>query len=457
MKRNAEIYLKNWLYKSHRKPLVLRGARQVGKTWSVRHLAKSENMKLIELNFEKDLIIKEIFTSNNPHEYISLLEMHLSCTINIENSLLFLDEVQAFPQILAKLRWFYEEMPELALIATGSLLDFTLEDHTFSMPVGRISYYYLEPFSFNEFLSVTGNEILRDFLDTINLTQISQGEAIKPLIHKKLLSLFKIYTIVGGMPEALSTWIDTHSFTEISIIQQDLLATYRDDFSKYSARSQKETLDIVMRSLPRMIGHKIKYSNISKEIRGDVIKRALNLLCTAKICHKIHTTSADGLPLDASSNPNKFKMIFLDSGLVSAALGLQLNLEMQKTNIELSNKGAIAEQVVGQLLRTTEPYYIEPSLHYWAREKKGSEAEVDYLVQSGSTLLPIEVKAGSTGSMKSLHLLMAQKGLKIAVRLNSDLPSLVDVNFKINPNDRAEYSLLSLPIYMTEQVKRLTG
>ena len=147
---------------------------------------------LIELNFEKDPSIKDLFLSNKPDDCIELLEMHLSCTINIEKTLLFLDEVQAFPQILAKLRWFYEEMPELALIATGSLLDFTLEDHTFSMPVGRISYYYLEPFSFNEFLFVTDNKKLLHLLNTITTEQISKGDAINPLIHKKLLSLFNL-------------------------------------------------------------------------------------------------------------------------------------------------------------------------------------------------------------------------------------------------------------------------
>ena len=180
MKRRAEDDLGGWLHGRGRKPLVLRGARQVGKTWLVRALAEAHDLDLIEINFEWDPSAKAIFASNDPREYLSLLELERGSQIEPTKSLLFLDEVQAFPEMLAKLRWLYEKLPELAVIAAGSLLDFTLADHSFSMPVGRIGYYYLEPFSFNEFLDATGNERLVGFLDDITLEQIRAGTPINP-------------------------------------------------------------------------------------------------------------------------------------------------------------------------------------------------------------------------------------------------------------------------------------
>ena len=187
MRRTAENDLKSWLHEKPRKPLIIRGVRQVGKTWLVRNFARDNNLQLIELNFEKDIVLKQLFESNDPEEYISLLEMHLGKSIDIHNSLLFLDEIQAFPLMLAKLRWLYEDMPALAVIATGSLLDFTLADHSFSMPVGRVAYYNLEPVTFNEFLASDSHEMLLKFLRKLSVDDIRRGVTINPVIHKKLL------------------------------------------------------------------------------------------------------------------------------------------------------------------------------------------------------------------------------------------------------------------------------
>ncbi|NQZ57614.1 MAG: ATP-binding protein [Lentisphaeraceae bacterium] len=456
MRRKAENDLKSWLHEKPRKPLVIRGVRQVGKTWLVRHFARENNLQLLELNFEKDTALKQLFESNDPEEYISLLEMHLGQSIDIHNSLLFLDEIQAFPVMLAKLRWLYEDMPELAVIATGSLLDFTLADHTFSMPVGRVAYTHLEPVTFNEFLDADSKGMLLKYLKGLSIDDIRRGNTINPAIHKKLLELFKVYTLVGGMPEPLNTWLESRSFPAVAKIQQNLLTSYRDDFAKYAPRFEPDILDEVMKKIPRMLGQQIKYSNINGDVRSEVIKKAMNLLTTARICHKIYAASADGIPLGATINYRKFKTLFLDTGLTSASLGLQMDVEWKNTDLILVNKGAIAEQVTGQLLRTAQGAYSEPSLHYWARDKKGSEAEVDYLIQCGMNIVPIEVKSGSTGSMKSLHSLMSLKNLSHAIRINTDLPSLVEVKVKTTQSKKVNYTLLSLPIYMTDQAKILT-
>jgi predicted AAA+ superfamily ATPase len=251
MNRKADDDLGTWLQGKGRKPLVLRGVRQVGKTWLVRALADAHALDLIEINFEWDPSAKAVFASNDPREYLSLLELERGREIDPEKTLLFLDEVQAFPEMLAKLRWLYEKLPELAVIAAGSLLDFSLADHSFSMPVGRIGYYYLEPFSFNEFLNAAGHQRLASFLDGITLDQIRAATSINPAIHNKLIELFKIYTLVGGMPEALSKWIETGSYLAVSEVQQNLIRTYRDDFAKYAGRSNREALDAVFVAIPR--------------------------------------------------------------------------------------------------------------------------------------------------------------------------------------------------------------
>lgn len=452
MKRKAEFHLQEWLSNPRRKPLVLRGARQVGKTWLVRHFAKQQNFHLIEINFEKDLKAKSLFSSNDPSEYLSLLEQETGQHIEAKKSLLFLDEIQAFPEMLAKLRWLYEEMPELPVIAAGSLLDFTLANHSFSMPVGRISYYYLEPFSFFEFLSATNHDRLLDHLKNISIDQIKKESPINDVIHEKVLNLFKAYAIVGGMPEPLQIWIETGSYLKVSEVQQNLLTTYRDDFSKYSGRSNKDALDSVFTSIPQHVGSVIKYSRLCKDYRSEIIKNALELLTTARICHKVISSSAEGVPLGSTENPKKFKALFLDIGLVSASLGLKMDINMKEEDLIFVNNGALAEQVVGQLLRSNFPYYIEPKLHYWTREKKGSEAEVDYVISENQLVVPIEVKAGKTGSMKSLHTFMVKKNLNLALRVNSDHPSWMRVNHHLSDGTKADYNLLSIPTYMVELI-----
>jgi predicted AAA+ superfamily ATPase len=420
-------------------------------------LADAHALDLIEINFEWDPSAKAVFASNDPREYLSLLELERGREIDPEKTLLFLDEVQAFPEMLAKLRWLYEKLPELAVIAAGSLLDFTLADHSFSMPVGRIGYYYLEPFSFNEFLNAAGHQRLASYLDGITLDQIRAATSINPAIHNKLIELFKIYTLVGGMPEALSKWIETGSYLAVSEVQHNLIRTYRDDFAKYAGRSNREALDAVFVAIPRCLGSVIKYSHLSSDYRTEVVKRAFDLLVTARVCHRIPGASAEGIPIHATVNQKKFKALFVDIGLVSASLGLQMNPELKAGDVVLVNSGAIAEQAIGQLLRTIAPYYVDPTLHYWARDKKGSEAEVDYLIQCGQTVVPIEIKAGRTGSLKSLHSLMSSKQLRFAVRMNSDLPSWVHVGHGLPDGTMTDYDLLSLPCYMAEQAPRLAS
>jgi uncharacterized protein len=450
MERKTSKFLTDWLYDKNRKPIIIRGARQVGKTWLVRDLANKTNKKLIELNFERNPNAASLFYNNDPRKILFAIETFLNTSIDIANSILFLDEIQSTPQILAKLRWFSEELPELPVIAAGSLLEFILDKHEFSMPVGRISYLYLEPMSFQEFIAAIGQNKLLEFLDNYVL-----NEPIPQSIHEHLLELLREYFIVGGMPAAVSNWINEHNLLKVSNIQHDLLATYRDDFAKYKSRIDNVRLEETLITIPKLLGQKFKYSLVNSSIPSISIKRALDLLCQAQLCYKVNSCAGNGIPLGAEIKDKFYKVILLDIGLVSSLLNLNLQDLSAIHNIHFINQGKLTEQLVGQLLRSIFPPYQEPVLYYWLREQTGSSSEVDYLIQYEQKVIPIEVKSGSTGTLKALHMFMGLKKHLIALRINADYPSITDVKTKIYEDKQVAYKLISIPLYLTEQITRL--
>lgn len=444
--------METWFKQSRRKPLVIRGARQVGKTWLVRDFAQRKSLDLIELNFERDPLLVDAFASNDPKHIIQELELVTSRRIETGSVLLFLDEIQAAPQLLAKLRWFHEELPRLAVVAAGSLLDFALAEHSFSMPVGRIQYLHLEPLSFEEFLEAESQSIQ---LEKLKSWPPNAQAHISDTLHSKLLDTFRNYLLVGGMPEAVARWNDEKSFLACAEAHHSLLETFRDDFAKYAGRVPHHRIARVFESVPRQLGCKFKYATVPGEERAEAIKQALELLCKARLCHRIHSTHAQGLPLGAETNERMFKVSFLDTGLASASSGLWQGKPTSVANLTLANQGALAEQFVAQSLRTNMPSFQESALHYWSRERRGSEAEVDFVISHGSHIIPIEVKAGTTGTLKSLHLFMAERQLPLAIRVNGDKPSLNPVDAKTQTGKAARYQLLSLPFYLVGQIPRL--
>jgi len=441
MERKIVNDLCNWYKSSTRKPLVIRGARQVGKTWVARHLSQQLNLKLLELNFERNPNVVSLFEDNDPAKVLLQLEAFFGHTIIPQEALLFLDEIQVAPEILAKLRWFAEEMPDLSVIATGSLLDFVISDYELSMPVGRIQYLHLEPMSFEEFLLARGEDKLCDFL-----AQYQLQNAVAEAVHEKLLQLLREYIFIGGLPAAVNNWVQNQSFLSVNEVHQNLLTTYRDDFSKYAKRLAHARLQEVFQAVPRQLGKKFKYSAINQDVQSSTLKNALSLMCQARLCHKVYASAGDGIPLAAGIKEKIFKVILLDVGLATAAMGMTLTERVKFSELHLLNEGGIAEQLVGQLLRVIVPYFLEPKLYYWLRDKVGAEAEVDYLMQHEARIIPIEVKAGSTGTLRSLHAFMRLRNLKQAVRVNADYPSVVQVD---------NYQLISVPAYLLEQVPRL--
>ncbi|MCD4755926.1 MAG: ATP-binding protein [Deltaproteobacteria bacterium] len=449
MKRFAAKELDNWLKNHNRKPMVLRGARQVGKTWLVRDLAKRQRLKLIELNFERLPNLADLFSENNPEEILRNIEAELATTIRPYSSLLFLDEIQAAPELFSKLRWFKEDMQELPVVAAGSLLDFALNKYQYSMPVGRITYFHLEQLSFFEFVLGTGNEALYK-----KLLSFSLETGMPESLHEKCMGLYHDYCLVGGMPEVVQEWVNSKNLKSCIKIQQDLLATYRDDFHKYGGEIDAGLLNKIMLSVAEQLGNKFVYSRVDPAGTMALVKKAFTKLSQAKVCTKILHTSGNGLPLGAESNEKFFKALMVDIGLISVLLGLSSIKHPESKNIIFSNKGGLAEQFAGQQLRTAQAPLTDPQLFYWQRTG-GRLGEIDYIIQHGNRVVPVEIKSGASGSMKSLHQFMAEKHLDFAVRCNANLPSVENLKVKTTLGQPVAYRLLSIPIYMTERLGEL--
>ncbi|MGB5156469.1 ATP-binding protein [Desulfobacterium sp. N47] len=449
MIRFASGKLDKWFKGPNRKPLVIRGARQVGKTWLVRDFADRNKLKLIELNLEKYPNLADLFSENNPLEIIKNIEAALIIKIFPESSCLFLDEIQAAPELFSKLRWFKEDMPELPVIAAGSLLEFALNKSQYSMPVGRVIYFYLEPMSFFEFVLASGNEVLYQ-----KMLSFVPEKIMPQTLHAGCIDLYQQYCLIGGMPETVQIWLDSKDMRTCIKIQQDLLATYRDDFHKYGGEMDARLLNRILLSVTEQLGNKFVYSIVDPNIQTIVIKKALMLLSQAKVCSRVAHTSGNGLPLGAQSNEKFFKTLMIDIGFISAQLGLASDKRLKPDKIIFSNKGGVAEQFIGQQLRATQGPETDPQLFYWQRIG-GRLGEIDYIIQHGNNIIPIEVKSGAAGSMKSLHMFMAEKKLSFAVRFDANPLSIEAINVKTTLGEPVKYRLLSIPLYLAENIGAL--
>ena len=453
LKRTEVKYLHEWSAQSPLKPVVIRGARQVGKSTLVREFARTAHFSLVELNFERNPELREAFAFRDPARVLSTLTLLTGQTIAAGTSLLFLDEIQAAPEALAALRYFHEEMPELHVVAAGSLMEFALADTRFSMPVGRVEYLHLGPMEFEDFLGAAGHPELASHLRAFSLSDLSE-DAIPGPVHGKYVDLLRQYWVVGGLPEAVSAWAQSRDFTRVSRIHQSVVATYRDDFNKYSHGSLKGRIQTVFDRLPGMVGRKFKYVQVSRDHRAAELADALRHLCMARVASKVHHTSANGLPLAAEADERRFKCLYMDVGLMCAALHLNV-LDLGRQDPTFVNGGAVAEQFVGQHLLYGGPRHEAPALHYWTREARNAAAEVDYLMAPARWVVPVEIKAGTTGSLRSIHQFLKEKRRDFALRFNADVPSLLRDSKGLSGGTRIDYHLLSLPLYMVGQARRL--
>lgn len=439
MQRYILKHLLAWKNNPEHLPLLLRGARQIGKTYVVEQFGRNYFKNFININFELDPDFLDCFNTLKPKEIINQIYLKQNIPIIPGQTLLFLDEIQICPNAIMALRYFKEQMPDLHVIGAGSLLEFTLNDEKFRMPVGRIQYLYMYPLSFDEFLFAKEKTSL--------LTHIHQSDLQNPpskTAHHELLKLLREYFILGGMPAVVDSYIKYNDLTQCQNLQSALLATYKNDFGKYAKHTQYKYLTVVFSKVANLIGKQVKYSHLDPESQARDLKIAINLLQKAGLIYKISASNCSGLPLNGLIDEKKFKLLFVDIGLVNRSGKLNLSSLMNE-DLVLVNQGAIAEQFVGQELLTLQDPYSEAEICYWHRDKPGSQAEVDFVINLNGSIVPIEVKSGKTGKLKSL-----KKFLSEQIKLHNPIGiqiSQQSLSFQDN--------ILSLPLYMVSELPRL--
>jgi predicted AAA+ superfamily ATPase len=402
MNRSLMTNLLAWMADSDRKPLLIRGARQVGKSHLVREFSRQFD-SFMEINFEMDPALDTIFSDSlDPQLIIERLSVYKEMKVIPGKTLLFLDEIQAAPRALIALRYFYEKMPQLHVVAAGSLIEFILEKT--GMPVGRVSSLYLYPLSFKEFLMASGKEKLCLYID-----QHAINTPIDAAFIGQLMTCFAQYMIIGGMPEAVRTWLESKDFKRVRSIQTGIVETYKQDFLKYARNQQVHHVEKVFAAVPRLMGRKFVYTHVDETLKGREIRPAIELLEKAQVIHRVRHSSANGTPLESESNDAFFKAIFLDVGLAQAILGLSARDWMLDIHHTVTNKGAMVEAFAGQELLAYSDAQIRKKLFYWVREKTNAQAEVDYIIEHDGRIIPVEVKSGKSGSLKSLVQFLKEK------------------------------------------------
>ena len=400
-KRDIDKHLEIWRKTSDHKPLLIRGARQVGKSTAVRQLGKSFKFYL-EINLEKQPELHQFFPDNiDVKRSCQLLSVSTGIPVIPGETLLFIDEIQSCQNAIRALRYFREDYPELHVIAAGSLLEFALEELP-SFAVGRIRSFYLYPFSFDDFLSAQGLNTLIEFKSQA----VKEGSQLPEAIHNQLKNLLRTFYLVGGMPEAVSTWISEQDFLACSRIHNDILDTYQQDFSKYKKRVSPDLLRQVLRSVALQAGNKFVFAEASREVPAASVKECLRLLTLAGLITPVKHTAANGLPLGAEENEKYVKYLFLDLGLMQAILSLPANDILLTSDVDFVNRGAASEMFAGLELLKAHDCFVKPELYYWQNTNKGTIGEIDYLTVIDGQIIPVEVKAGTQGKMQSLYSFM---------------------------------------------------
>ena len=443
MKRFFSNFLASWLVSERRKPLIVRGARQVGKTWLVRELSRSSGRTLLEVNFDRNPEYARIFREEGggPRRWLDDLALRTGVEAPAEGLVLFLDEIQAVPEVLAKLRWFAEEMPELPVVAAGSLLEFALRDFEYSMPVGRVSFAFVEPMSFPEFLLAHGQEKLLERLEGW-----TPGIPLGDAAHAVAMEFYDRFLMTGGMPEVVAADAGGEPAGECRRLQRDLLQTYRNDFAKYSGRMEPGILDDVLRGVAEQLGCKFTYSHVGGGVKHQQAKRALDLLCMAQLCDSIPHAECNGVPLAGKIHGHLRKVVLLDVGLAHAFWNTPSGNSFPRwTDLAPALRGGLTEQGAAQQLRSAlgEPTRRGQIFH-WRREN-GRAGEVDFVLECHGRIVPVETKSGAAGAMKSLHQFLHDKSLPLAVRVDRNSPSLQKMQVKTTLGDPVEYQLLNLP------------
>ncbi|MFC1584325.1 ATP-binding protein [Fibrobacterota bacterium] len=398
IKRTVDTFLEQWISKEIRKPLIIRGARQVGKTFSVDQFGKSFK-NYIKVDFEESPSYKKLFEKDLDVKKITAQICALrGVPLSPETTLLFFDEIQECPEAIKALRYYYEKFPEICVIAAGSLLEFNFSN--FSFPVGRVDFYWMYPITFMEFLHAKKTGPL-----TPSIPDLDSTEPVPDLIHEKLLDSLKEYYIIGGMPEAVQTYIDDPSFTRVAEIHRSIIFSYIEDIAKHYPRTDKELISQVFFNCARNVGRQTKYARLVKGERSERVKAVVEKFYKILLVHPVYASNGEH-PFKVSSNRKLLKLAFLDIGLMQTACGVSFEESILEADLMATFEGALAEQFVGQELiagYTSTP----PELYYWTRREQGGEAEIDFLIER-NPVVPIEVKSDKAGRLRSMHQALIQ-------------------------------------------------
>ena len=445
IERPIDSLLLEWKNSERRKPLLLRGARQVGKSWAVEHLGETFDY-FIEVNFEKRPELLDVFKKiRDVHELTANLSMYYNTPVIPGRTLLFLDEIQKSPEAIQSLWTFKEDYPDLHVVAAGSLLEFALQELP-SFGVGRIRSLFVYPFSFDEFLAAEGKAAW--------VKAKKEADRTKPLLaplYNDLVQHFRTFLMVGGMPASVAAWVSTRDYSQCQAELDDIQLTYYDDFPKYAKKVDPTLLRNTLQSVVMQIGEKFTYSQVEGGYRAEEVKKALKLLCDAGIIKRVSHTAGNGLPLGAEVNDKFRKYIYLDSGLLLRILDLDLGGARQLTELiiagtaeDLVNKGGLAEMVLGwELVKYNNPR-TQHELYYWENTAEGTRSEVDYIIARDLNVMPIECKASTSGKMKSLYEFMRQKHLTNAIRTSLENISELEHIDKQDNNAVRHVQILSL-------------
>ena len=440
MRRAVENELIEWKDKEDRTPLIIRGARQVGKSYTVEAFGRAHFEQLLTVNFEEIPKALACFESLEVEVILKQLGYLYGVVITPGTTLLFLDEIQLCPQAIRALRYFKEKLPALHVIAAGSLLEFVLENEKtpLSFPVGRVRFLNMKPLNFREFLHAIGQGQWEELLQQTHL-----NKPISQEFHTHLLQFVRDYFLVGGMPAAIQSYLHTRSYVEVQRVHRALLDVYRLDLAKYGQKNEFAYLQQLFEKAPFLVAKHFRYSKIDPESTNPArqYKNALRKLHQAGLILPVYATSANGLPLKAEVNEKKFKLLFLDIGLLQTALEIDPAL-FGATSFAQVNAGELAEQFVGQEWLAYGDCYAESSLFFWETEKKGNAAEVDFITDLYGKIVPIEVKANQKGHLRSLAQFFEIK--KVPFGINISLAPLV-----------LRGNVLSVPFYLIQEIPRL--
>ena len=442
--RNILNILKEWKIRPQRKPLVIRGARQVGKTSAVHQFGRATFDNYIYINLELEDHAALFHRKLPIKDLIELIQLKFNQKASPGTTLIFIDEIQNSGIAMNQLRYFYEDMPDIHVVAAGSLLEVKMKSEGFSFPVGRVEYCYMHPVTFDEFLTALGEVQALNYIHAVKA-----DVAVPEEIHALLMKKFSEYLLVGGMPEAVARYAKTRSYIDVDPVYESILTGLRDDVSKYAGMAKTKYIQHILEHASKYVGLPIKYEKFGESnFRSREMSEAFDALEKAMIIHRVFASTSRQKPL-VSNLKKSPKLLHLDIGLVNYQADLRMDIAMTE-DVNAVYSGQVGEQIAGQTLLAMN-MRKQTNLHYWRREQKGSTSEVDYLMVINDRLIPVEVKSGKTGTLRSLHNFMEESESDLAIRAYSGRMTTE----KITTPGGKSYALLSMPFYLLHRIEEL--